>query len=182
MTAETDTGITWYVAMTGPREEFIADENLRRLGYMTWLPHERIRRRRKLPNVDRFRIDWVNEPHFPRYLFVALRKPTESLYQVNETDGIATVVYCGPDPLPVPHRVMDELMARADEDGLVGVVDRTARNKFAPGAVVRFVEESPLRGLLAAVDIDTGPNVRVWVSLLGKKQSVSVAPNTIEAA
>jgi transcriptional antiterminator RfaH len=181
MTADTD-AIRWYAVMSGPREEFVADENLRRQGYMTWIPHERIRRRRKLPNVDRFRIDWVNEPHFPRYLFVALRKPTESIFQVNETDGVSTVVYCGDEPLPIPCKVMDELMERANGDGLMGVVDRTERLKFTPGAKVRFVDESAFAGLMAVVDIDMGPNVRIWLNMLGKKQSIPVAPNTIEAA
>lgn len=178
---ETEPGIRWYAVHTGPREEFVADDNLRRQGYMTWLPHERIRRRRKIPHIDRFRIDWVNEPHFPRYLFVALRKPTESISQINETDGVSTVVYCGAEPLPIPHKVMDELMGRANEDGLMGTVDTTARKRFEPGQVVKFVDESPFRDFIAAVDIDKGPNVRVWIEMLGKKRSVPVAPNTVEA-
>jgi transcriptional antiterminator RfaH len=181
MTADTD-AIRWFAVMTGPRMEFTADRNLRRQGLHTWLPFQRIRRKRKLPNRPGFRLDWVEEPYFPRYLFVALRKPTESVYQINETDGIATVVYQGGEPLPIPHGVIDELMGRANGDGLVGVVDPTKRKRFAPGDHVRFVDDSPFAGLLALVNIDKGPNIRLWVDVLGKKHAISVPPSAVAAA
>ena len=178
---EPEAGIRWYAVMCQPRMEFGADEKLRRQGYMTWLPHERVRKRRKIPGTDRFRIEWVNEPHFPRYLFAAVRKPTESVYQINETDGVATVIYFSGEPLPIPHRVMNELMTRANNDGLIGTVDRTARQRFEPQQEVKFIDESPFRDFVAVVDIDTGPNVRVWIEMLGKKRSIPVPPNIIAA-
>lgn len=169
------TDIQWYAVMTGPRMEFTADANLRRDGYYTWLPHERVRKRRKAPGKPVYRVEWVNEPYFPRYLFVALR-PSEGLYGVNEADGVMTVVYFGDEPLPVPHRVMDELMARADNNGKMG------EKIFRRGQQVKFADETPLAGFLATVDLDMGKETRVFVDMLGKQVRMNVSPKSIIAA
>ncbi len=173
---------TWYAIMTGPRMEQVADANLRQQGYRTFYPFERVRQRRKIPNREQFLIEWVNKPYFPRYLFVALRKPTESIYAVNQTDGVSTVVYCGDEPLPIPHEVMDELMSRADVKGTVREIDTLARKKFTKGEQVKFVEESPFAGFIAVVSLDSGKAVRVWIETLGRMSEVSVPPELLERA
>lgn len=172
----------WYAVHTGPRQEDAANQNLRRQGYWTFFPFERVRKRRKLPNRDQHRVEWIERPYFPRYLFVALRKPNESIYAVNETDGVSTVVYCGEEPLEVPQGVMDELMSRADVNGAVGSVDTVSRKRFRAGQEVRFVEGSPLAGFIAVVSIDRGRNVRVWLETLGKDREISVDPSLVVAS
>lgn len=172
----------WFAAMTKPCMEFKADANLRDQGFWTWLPHERVRRKRWSPKKRCYIIDRADEAYFPRYLFVALRSETDSIYAVNETDGISTVVHLGEDPLPIPNAVMDELMSRADVTGLIGEVDKTTRKRFSPGDQVRFVDESPFAGLVGIVDIDKGPNTRIWLEMLGKDRPILVPPSTIIAA
>lgn len=184
MAKESDDGMypLWYAVMTAPRMEFVAEQNLRRQGYWTWLPHHRVKDKRKLPNRDAYKIEVVNEAYFPRYLFVALRRETDSMYAINETDGVSTVVYQGEEPLPIPHDIMDELMARADLDGLVGQIDKTARKRFKRGQRVTFVDESPFAGFMGMVQQDTRASVRVLLEIFGKDRPISVAPNTVKAA
>jgi transcriptional antiterminator RfaH len=179
---EPDTGITWYAVLCSPQMEFAADTNLRRQGLWTWLPFERVMRRRKLPNRDAFKVEKVQVPYFQGYLFAALRRPTESIYQINETDGVSTVIYQGDEPLPIPNDVMTELMSRADVSGCVGAVDRTARKRFPVGTKVRFVDESPLADFVATVSVDKGPAVRVFIEMLGKIREIPVPPSSIVAA
>lgn len=179
---EPNLGIRWYAVMSGPQMEFEAEVNLRRQGYYTWLPHERIKRKRKIANRDRYKIEIINTAYFPRYLFVCFRSPRDSFYQVNETDGVATIVYCGDEPLPIPHEVMDELMARADVNGMVGEVDKVARKRFKPGQKVKFIDESPLAGWVATVSLDAGKDVRVFLEMLGKIREVPVDATSLTAA
>ncbi len=178
----TEDGPTWYAVMTGPRMEETADANLRQQEYATFYPFERVRQRRKIPRREQYIIEWVNKPYFPRYLFVAIRHDHEGLYAVNKTDGVSTVVYCGDEPLPIPHDVMDELMSRADVKGIVREIDTLARKKFAKGEQVKFLEESPFAGFLATVALDSGKAVRVWIETLGRMSEVSVPPELLERA
>lgn len=175
---ESDTGIIWLAVHVGPRMEAYASQHLRRQGYHVWYPFERIRRRKKLPNRDQFKIEWIEVPHFARYIFVALTKPGQSVYAINETDGVSTVVYCGSEPLPIPHRVMDELMARADKNGCVGAIDKVSRKRFQAGQQVRFVETSPFAGLIAEIEQDAGSKTRVWLESF--KNPVEVDPDLLE--
>lgn len=174
--------IRWYAVMAGPCMEFKADANLRRQGYWTYLPHLRVTKRHKIPNRDRYRVEIVNEAYFPRYLFVCFRSPRDSFYQVNETDGVATIVYCGGEPLPIPNAVMDDLMARADVDGMIGEVDKVARKRFKPGQKVKFRDESPLAGWIATVSLDAGKDVRVFLEMLGKIREIPVDATSLTAA
>lgn len=175
---DTDPGIKWLAVMCEPRQEFFANQRLRRQGYWTFLPFERLRRKRKLPNRPGFKVEVVETPYFPGYLFTAIRKPTESVYAINETDGVSTVVYCGSEPLPIPHAVMDELMARADNAGCVGAVDKVSRKRFQPGDAVRFVASSSFAGLVAQIEQDAGSKTRVWLESF--KNPVEVDPAILE--
>lgn len=179
---DTEPGIRWYPVMCAPRMESVADANLRRQGFYTFYPFERVQRKRKLPNRTTFKLEWVEQPYFPRYLFVAFRgRAGESFGAINETTGVSTAVYFAGAPLEIPPPVMDELMQRAKKGGLMGVVDRTIRKRFSPGQRVKFIDESPFAGFLAAVSLDRGPQVRVWIDELRTSRPVSVPPDILVA-
>jgi transcription antitermination factor NusG len=168
----------WYAVMTAPRAEELANRNLKRLGFWTFYPHQRVRRRRKRANLDQYLVEWVNMPYYSRYLFLGLR-PGEGLYRVNQADGVATVVYSGETPLEVPQPIMEQIIAMADDNGQVGTRDETGRRRFVPGQYVRVLDKSPLEGLSAQIALDNGKEIRLWVSMLGGKRQVAVAPDAV---
>jgi transcription antitermination factor NusG len=168
----------WFAAMTTPRGEELANRNLKRLGYLTFYPFERVRRRRKRANLDNYVVEWINKPYFPGYLFLAIREG-EGLYHANEADGVSTIVWGTGGPLEIPHPVMDEIMAFAQRDGLVGAVDNVTRKPYKPGQMVKFTDNSPMSGLLAQISLDNGKEVRLWVKLLGSNRQISVDPSTV---
>jgi transcription antitermination factor NusG len=168
----------WYAVMTAPRAEELANRNLKRLGFWTFYPHQRVKRKRKRANLDQYLVEWVNMPYYPRYMFLGLRDG-EGLYGVNECDGVSTVVYSGDRPLEVPHAVMDEIIAMGDSNGLVGAVDRVSRTRFVPGQRVRFSDKSPMQGLLAEIALDNGTEIRLWVSMLGGRRQIAVDPSVV---
>ena len=169
---------TWYALMTFPCQENLANRNLRQQGYWTFYPFERVKVRRKIANRDAYNVETVEQPYFPRYMFVALRRENESLYAVNETDGVAMVVYCGDEPLPVPNGVMTELMDRSDTLGCMRHIDHVSRKRFPAGQRVEFMEGSPLAGFIGTVSVDKGTNVRIWLDELGK---MTVDPSLLAA-
>ena len=77
----------------------------------------------------------VLRPLFPRYLFVAVG-PGRSLYEVNTTPGVATVLHVGGVPLEIAVEIIDLLRKRADEHGRTDAprVRELVRPRFAPGA------------------------------------------------
>jgi transcription antitermination factor NusG len=175
--------MTWFAAYTWPRMEAVANESLRWQGYRTFYPFRREQVKRKLPNRTSFRLIWVERPYFERYLFFAMEgRDGESFAQINATAGITTTVNLGDAPLRIPDRVMDELLGRAGEDGLMGVISASDRRRFAPGQRVRFIGDTPFAGLVAAIAVDSGDEVRLWLEMLGETREVTAPPSAIEAA
>lgn len=171
-------GMKWYAVMTAPRGEELANRNLKRAGYWTFYPHERVRRRRKRANVDQYVVEWINEPYFPRYLFVAIREG-QGFMPVNEAEGVSTIVYSGEIPLEIPEPVMDELFALGDDQGRVGTKDRTQRHLWPSGSHVRLRGNSPMSGLIAQIALDKGKEICLWVDILGARRQISVAPEVV---
>ena len=161
--------------------EFIAQFHLRSQGFRTFLPYEMIRYHYKVPSRNEKRSRWVRRPYFPRYLFVRIGGG-QSVYAVNETFGIATVVYHGIEPLRVPAAVIEELQERADIKGCIGRRDITQRIPFKSAQRVHFTAESPLAWLIeAVVEVDNGREIDIWVNqLLGERRRVSVKPEHLK--
>lgn len=165
-----DQSLTWFVVHSRPRQEGDADAQLRQLGYETFYPFERVKRRRKLPH-GKVRLEEVELPHFPRYLFVGLEEG-QSLYHVNNAAAVSTVLYLGPQPLRVPEAVIDALIEACDDSGAIIVKDTTKRPPFEgkPGDNVQFLE-GPFAGFIGCIaTIDTYDKtgrIKAWLDILG---------------
>ena len=73
----------WYAVQTKPRQELVAEQNLQRQGFVTYLPRIRLRKRKRNKLVD------AVEPLFPRYLFIHVDPDQDSLAPVRSTLGVA---------------------------------------------------------------------------------------------
>ena len=93
---------------TKPRQEPIAEENLQRQGYDTYLPRIRLRKRKRNKWVD------AVEPLFPRYLFIQVDPDQHSLAPVRSTLGVAKLVRFGQLLRPVPESVIDYIRQHED--------------------------------------------------------------------
>ena len=169
----------WYAIYTKPQCEALANRNLKARGYTTFAPVRRIRRRRRLPN-GHHHVDWIEVPHFTRYIFVALfGRGHESAGEINDTIGVSSIVGNADGPLNIPHEVMDEIMAKCDDEGKIRHVDKRERALYPPGTRVRFKDNNPLQGLFAQISVDCGDSVRVEVESLGAIREVRVSPEQI---
>lgn len=102
--------------------------------------------------------------------------PGQSIYSINNTIGVSTVVYCGYEALSIPQAIVAELMRRADQNGEIEMQKGKEVFPGKKGDKIKFSESSPLFGFIAEiqrVDI-TGKLVVVLDKMLGSEREVLV--------
>lgn len=124
----------WYAVYSRPREEAIAEENLKRQGFQTYWPRyrKRVSHARKVQDVT--------ASLFPRYLFVKPPAGNSELRAVRSTRGVAGLVCHGLEPTTVAEQLVEEIRAREDDQGFVVLgrqieLRRGQRIQLASGAL-----------------------------------------------
>jgi len=152
--------LTWLLAYTKPRAEQLADENLRRQGFECFSPLFLVHKRR------RAHWHWVEEPLFPRYVFVGV-PAGRSWAPIRSTLGVSALVRFGGEVATVPASLIAELQA-ASEGG------ETQRALFREGQAVRILGEG-FSGLEGVFQMQDGEQrAHVLVSMLGRPVMVRV--------
>ncbi|WP_238381119.1 transcription termination/antitermination protein NusG [Alkalilacustris brevis] len=153
----------WFLAQYKPNAHRIAERNLMRQGFPTFLPLQEETRRARGRFVTR------KQPLFPGYLFVALDMQRAAWRAVSSTFGIARLVSLGGEPKPVPCDLVAQLMLRCGENAegtppppLPGPGDQVALTK------------GPFAGFVARIEA-IAPDRRIWVLLdfLGRQTRVA---------
>ena len=98
----------WYLIHTKPRQEKLALDNLARQGYVCYLPCLACEQRRAAGVV------LVDEPLFPRYLFIQLDRAAEakSWCPIRSTRGVSRLVCFGNQLALVDERLIETLRQR----------------------------------------------------------------------
>ena len=156
----------WYLVHTKPKQEKCALENLGRQGYQCYLPTipaEKLRQKT---------ITIVDEPLFPRYLFIQLGKDdsSKSWGPIRSTKGVSRLVTFGQEPA----KVSDELinLLRFQETS----AHQDAAKLFTPGERV-LLTEGPFAGIEGIYQIADGERrVMVLIELLSKPVRIPVSP------
>ena len=161
---------TWFVVLTKPRMEAVAQLNLERQGYRCYAP--RILQER----VVRKQLVRREVPLFPRYLFI---QPGEalSLYSVRSTLGVAQLVSFGPQKIPgrIPAITIEALKR---EEALR--CQKAPLEAFKAGEKV-LILEGPFQGLVGVFDlVNADDRVTVLVDFLGKVTRLPLSPALIE--
>ena len=163
----------WFAVHTHAHREEIAAAHLERQGYRVFLP-----RYGKLWRHAR-RTQHVTRPLFPRYLFVALDRAVDGWRAIRSTVGVADIVRHGNHPSPVPAGVVEDLIRRRDENGLISLPKLPP---MRPGAPVRLLDGAfaSLTGLYDGMaDSD---RVVVLLELLGRKVRVMLPAEGVAPA
>lgn len=178
----TDTVEHWYAAFTGPSEEQKADQSLRAANYATFLPMERVRRKKAVRGrPGQFVIELEDIPLYPRYLFLGARKG-QGLYAANNARGVSTVLYAGDKPCVIPNRAIEAMMSLADANGILSQRDLVLRRKrFAKGQAVRPDSSSPFSGFNFNIQSDNGDIVIAMGLLFGRLTPVEFHANQLQA-
>ena len=162
--------MAWYLVHTKPRQEARALENLQRQQYPCLLPMllaERIRQRR---------LTRVEEPLFPRYLFIELGQDV-NWSPIRSTLGVSNLVRFGGTAAKVPPAVIEALRHEQAER----LAQAPSRPLFRPGDRVH-ITSGPFAGLQAVFDMPDGEaRALVLVELLGKQARLPLEVTQIRA-
>ena len=154
-----------------PRQEYLAQENLERQGYGTYLPVTSVRRRKRGKSVSEV------APMFPRYLFIHLSDTTDDWGPIRSTIGVANLVRFAHSPACVPDKLIDALKQREDSKG-VQILTNTG---FQRGEKVRIAEGS-FEGYEAIFQANTSKDRVILLLQIAEKQiSLKLDESLIES-
>lgn len=155
---------SWFLAQLKPNCAGIAQKNLQRQGFETFLPLEEGTRQKNGKFVT------AKRPLFPGYIFVAFDVARGLWRRVNSTQGVTRLVSFGKEPAAVPCELVSQLMHRCDEQGAL-----LPPEQLEPGEQVTLVS-GPFANFIAKVE-KIAPDRRVWVlmDLMGSQTRVAVA-------
>ena len=163
-----DGGATWFLAQLKPNCGNIANRNLTRQGFQTFLPLEDTTRRVKDKFVQ------TPRPLFPGYIFVGFNAGGGHWRTVNSTYGVTRLVSFGQEPEPVPLDIVSQLISRCDASGKL-----LPPKLLKPGDRVSLTS-GPLANFVADVE-RIAPDRRVWVlmDIMGGQTRVAVAADKL---
>ena len=160
---------SWYVIHTKPRQEQRALTNLQQQGYRCYLPMI------TLEKLVRGRLNLVEEPLFPRYLFICLDngRQGQNWAPIRSTLGVSGLVTFGSTPAKIDAELIALLQTQQAE------LDASPERLFHKGEVL-IVAEGPFAGLEAVYQMPSGDNrAMVLIELMGKVAQMQIAPASL---
>lgn len=163
-----DKGTSWFVAQFKPNSHSIAERNLVRQGFRTFLPLQEKTQGVRGKFVTRL------HPLFPGYLFVAFDIAKGGWRAVNSTYGITRLVSLGKEPTAVPLDLVSQLMLRCDSEGKL-----LPPKLFASGGKV-VLSTGPFADYVATIET-IAPDRRIWtlMEIMGRQTRVAVAAASV---
>jgi len=163
---------SWYLIYTKPRAEKLAQDNLQRQEFTTYLP--------LIQETHRYRGKYVSriEPMFPRYLFIQLNCTTDNWSPIRSTLGVSSIVRFGAYPMQVPESLLDALQEREDENGIQSVSEK----EFQSGDRIRIIEGA-MAGLEGIYESKTSKErVIVLLNIAGQHTRVNITRHDLQFA
>jgi transcriptional antiterminator RfaH len=161
----------WYLIQFKPNSHRLAERNLQRQGFETFLPMQKITRRK----ASRFVSDL--KPLFPGYMFVSVNSELGPWRTINSTIGVSRLVSFEGKPKPLPLQLMSGLMLRCDASGTV-----LPPKSLIEGDSVEMLT-GPFANFITTVDtID--PEQRIWVlmNFMGQQTRMQVTADQLQVA
>jgi transcriptional antiterminator RfaH len=166
----------WYVVRTQPRKEAMAEINLHRQGFRTFLPRltKTVRHARQTRTV--------RAALFPGYLFTPLDMTRDQWRRINGSFGVLSLIMGGEQPRPVPHGVVEELIALAGAPGSEDWDTVDWGRRLTPGGPVRVLT-GPFADQLGTLEsLDDHGRARVLLEIMGAARMVTLEGRSLFAA
>jgi transcriptional antiterminator RfaH len=164
-----DRSPTWFLAQLKPNSYRIAERNLQRQFFRTFLPMHEETSRRNGKFVSSMK------PLFPGYLFVAIDTFAGDWHKINSTFGVTRLVSFANQPAPVPGSLVSALKRRCDDSG-----------KLLPALGLRLgdsvkLTSGPFAEFMAEIE-RIEPDRRVWVllDLMGRTTRLAIDADALE--
>lgn len=163
---------TWYLIYTKPRAESVAQENLERQGYTTYLPLIRTTRRRNARFVTSI------EAMFSRYLFIQLNQVTDNWSPIRSTIGVSSMVSLNGMPTSIPNSLIEYFKSGQDEHGVFLIEEK----RLNPGDPVRVID-GVFNGLKGIFEARTSrERVSILLNIAGQFTRVNLSRHELRYA
>ena len=152
----------WYIVQLKPNGLTRAVTNLKRQGFVPFVPreHRSVRLAGKFVTVD--------APVFPGYLFVEINPQDRGWRVINSTYGVARVVSFGGRPAALPKGLVEEMAKRYAATG-------EPPPPFTVGEEV-ILREGPFVDFLAKVEaVDPQHRVHLLIDFMGRQSRILVS-------
>tara|TARA_R110002096_G_scaffold94635_6_gene212944 strand:- start:40233 stop:40733 length:501 start_codon:yes stop_codon:yes gene_type:complete len=130
----------WYLIHSKPKDEKLAQDNLERQGYETYLPLI-LGRTKKRGKTTKSIL-----PMFPRYLFIHLSDQTDDWGPIRSTLGVSSLIRFGATPAKVPDNLIKTLKRNENSQG----IHELKSAPLSPGDKLLIVE-GPFEGYEATL-------------------------------
>ena len=159
----------WFLLQFKPNSHRLAERNLMRQGFKTFLPMQEVTRRKSTRFVNDLR------PLFPGYMFVAFEPKFASWRKINGTIGVSKLVSFDGQPKPVPLDLVSGLMQRCDTAGKL-----LPAKQLAAGDQVELVT-GPFANFIATVEtIDIEQRIWVLMEYMGQRTRMHVKADQLQ--
>ena len=132
----------WFLIQYKPNSHRLAEQNLNRQDFETFLPLQKITKRQASRFVSDLR------PLFPGYMFVNADPEQRPWNKINSTRGVSRLITFSNKPIPLPNQLVPELISQCDAKGVLQPMkklDIGNRVKIKTGPFAKFIATlSPL--------------------------------------
>ena len=160
----------WYVVQLKSNSNKVAELNLNKQGFETFVPILEVIKR----NISRF-VSSV-KPLFPGYMFVSFNPEEPFWTKIRSTIGVLRLVGIGGKPKDVPSYIIEEIMQMCDHSGKF-----RPSKPLAKGDDIRIIR-GPFANFLASIDsIPDNKRVHVLLKFMGHVAKVDVESDQLES-
>jgi transcriptional antiterminator RfaH len=162
----------WYLVSTKTRSEQLAQENLNRQSYTTYLPLVKNKRRRNGRYLTRI------EAFFPGYLFIQLDSETDNWSPIRSTRGVAGLVRFGGVPATIPEGLIESLKANEDNTGY----QQIEHKQLKQGDSINIID-GPFAGQQGIFQTMKGNDrVLILLNIIGKNTPATLSIHNLQLA
>ena len=159
----------WYAAQLKPNAHQIAERNLKRQAFVTFLPLQEVTKRQGTRFTTQLR------PLFPGYIFVRFDLEDDIWRKINSTIGITKLVSFGSRPQSLPEGLITDLIARCDHKGTLQPTESLQKGDDVT------VLSGPFADFVAKVEsIDEEQRVWLLLDCLGQTTKIQMATDKIK--
>ena len=159
----------WFLVQFKPNHHIIAEQNLKKQNYRTFLPLEE-----KVLTRYRKRIA-VKTPLFPGYLFVNFSLTYDKWSTINSTFGVSKLLSQNNIPQIIPQKIMHGLINRCDENG-----NLLPPKNMKKGDEVMVINSAFSKFISTIDQIDSKNRIWVLMNILGRETRVEITPKQIQ--
>ena len=158
----------WYILQYKSNSHFLAEKNLNKQGFKTFLPLHTFTSRQ----VSRFTN--ASKPLFPGYMFIRFNRSESKWHKINNTYGVSRLITFNSTLKSIPTSFVNSLMKQYDLSGKLLPIQ-----KLKKGDQVTVLK-GPFANFIATVE-KYEADQRIWIlmDLMGRKTKIQTPSDNL---